>query len=773
MSSTRTQNLGYPRIGEKRELKRALETFWRGQLSEGALVEQAKKLRAHNWLKQKQAGVDLIPSNDFSLYDHVLDMCALVGAVPPRFNWAADLVDLSTYFKMARGGYTPDGSPVAAMEMTKWFDTNYHYLVPELSEVTSFRLSSTKPFDEFKEALSLGIKTKPVLLGPVSFLHLGKARGSAKFDTLILLDTLLHVYCEILQRLAESGAEYVQLDEPVFALDLNHEQQTQLYRAYERLNETAPLLKLIVTTYFGELRDNIDLFARLPVAGLHFDAVRGASEIDALASKLSNQTLISLGVVDGRNVWRNDFARSLECLHKFERRVGPDRLVVAPSCSLLHSPVTLSSEHAIDPELKSWLAFADEKLTEVVQLAELLHGKGDASVLETNQRAQSTRRTSARIHNAAVTGRLKEIASAKFERQSPFEERKQKQRARLKLPILPTTTIGSFPQTEDLRAIRSRFRKGAVSVAQYDQFLEHKIAECVKVQEELDLDVLVHGEFERTDMAEYFGEQLAGFAFTENGWVQSYGSRCVKPPIIFGDVSRPGPMTVRWSRFAQSITKRPMKGMLTGPVTILQWSFVRDDQPRSQTALQIALALRDEVLDLETAGLPIIQIDEPALREGLPLRHSDWQAYLDWAVKAFRLTASGVKDSTQIHTHMCYSEFNDIMPAVAALDSDVISIETSRSAMELLDAFIDFRYPADIGPGVWDIHSPRVPLAAEMKALIEKALTVLSPEQVWVNPDCGLKTRRWEEVKPALKNLVSAAKEVRRKHALSGRTVND
>jgi 5-methyltetrahydropteroyltriglutamate--homocysteine methyltransferase len=773
MSSTRTQNLGYPRIGEKRELKRALETFWRGQMSEDALVEQAKKLRAHNWLKQKQAGVDLIPSNDFSLYDHVLDMCALVGAVPPRFNWAADLVDLSTYFKMARGGYTPDGSPVAAMEMTKWFDTNYHYLVPELSEATSFRLSSTKPFDEFKEALSLGIKTKPVLLGPVSFLHLGKARGSAKFDTLILLEPLLHVYCEILQRFAEAGAEYVQLDEPVFALDLNDEQQTQLYRAYERLNEAAPLLKLMVTTYFGELRDNIDLFVRLPVAGLHFDAVRGAVEIDALASKLSNQTLISLGIVDGRNVWRNDFARSLECLHKFERQVGSDRLIVAPSCSLLHSPVTLGSEQAIDPELRSWLAFADEKLTEVVQLAELLHGKSDARVLEANQRARSTRRTSARIHNAAVTGRLKEITSGKFERQSPFEERKQKQRVRLKLPILPTTTIGSFPQTEDLRAIRSRFRKGAVSIEQYDQFLEHKIVECVKLQEELDLDVLVHGEFERTDMAEYFGEQLAGFAFTENGWVQSYGSRCVKPPIIYGDVSRPGPMTVRWSRFAQSITQRPMKGMLTGPVTILQWSFVRDDQPRSQTALQIALALRDEVLDLENAGLPIIQIDEPALREGLPLRHSDWQAYLDWAVKAFRLTASGVKDSTQIHTHMCYSEFNDIMPAVAALDSDVISIETSRSAMELLDAFTDFRYPADIGPGVWDIHSPRVPSTAEMKALIEKALTVLSPDQVWVNPDCGLKTRRWEEVKPALKNLVSAAKEVRKKYALSGRTVND
>ena len=772
MDSIRTQNLGYPRIGEKRELKRALEAFWRGQLTKDALVEQAKKLRAHNWQKQKQAGIDLIPSNDFSLYDHVLDMCALLGAVPPRFKWAADSVDLDTYFNMARGGQTTDGSAAAAMEMTKWFDTNYHYLVPELSVSTSFRLSSTKPFDEFKEALSLGIKTKPVLLGPISFLQLGKVRGSAKFDTLTLLDPLLRVYAEILRRLTELGAEYVQLDEPVFALDLTHEQQTQLYRAYEQLNEAAPLLKLIVATYFGELRDNIDLFARLPVAGVHFDAVRGASEVDVLASKLSAQTILSLGVVDGRNVWRNDFACSLEWLHQAERSVGLDRLIVAPSCSLLHSPVTLNSEHALDSELKDWLAFADEKLTEVVQLADLLQARGDASALATNQRAQSTRRTSPRIHNMAVTHRLKAIVPAKFERQSSFQERKQKQQGRLKLPILPTTTIGSFPQTEDLRAIRSRFRKGAASAEQYDQFLEQKIVECVKLQEELDLDVLVHGEFERTDMVEYFGEQLAGFAFTENGWVQSYGSRCVKPPIIYGDVSRPAPMTIRWSRFAQSISKRPMKGMLTGPVTVLQWSFVRDDQPRSQTALQIALALRDEVLDLENAGLPIIQIDEPALREGLPLRRSDWQTYLDWAVKAFRLTASGVKDSTQIHTHMCYSEFNDIISAVAALDSDVISIETSRSAMELLDAFINFRYPADIGPGVWDIHSPRVPPAAEMRALLERALAVLSPEQIWVNPDCGLKTRRWEEVRPALENLVSAAKELRQKYALSGRTVN-
>jgi 5-methyltetrahydropteroyltriglutamate--homocysteine methyltransferase len=765
MDSIRTQNLGYPRIGEKRELKRAVEAFWRGQLSEHALVEQAKNLRARNWQKQKQNGIDLIPSNDFSFYDHVLDMCALVGAVPSRFKWAGDSVDLGTYFNMARGERTNDGSAAAAMEMTKWFDTNYHYLVPELSDVTSFRLSSMKPFDEFKEALSLGIKTKPVLLGPISFLLLGKARGLAGFDTLALLGALLDVYCEILQTLAELGAEYVQLDEPVFALDLTREQQTQVYRAYERLNEAAPSLKLIVATYFGELRENIDLFVRLPVVALHFDAVRGASEVDALASKLSNRTLLSLGVVDGRNVWRNDFTRSLELLRQAEQRVGPDRLIVAPSCSLLHSPVTLSSEHALDPELKGWLSFADEKLTEVVQLADLFQGGGDASVLETNQRAQLTRRTSARIHDPAVTRRLEEIVSEKFERQSSFDERKQKQQAQLQLPILPTTTIGSFPQTEELRAIRSRFRKGAVSVEQYDQFLEHKIADCVRLQEELDLDVLVHGEFERTDMVEYFGEQLAGFAFTENGWVQSYGSRCVKPPIIYGDVSRPAPMTVRWSRFAQSITKRPMKGMLTGPVTVLQWSFVRDDQPRSQTALQIALALRDEVLDLENAGLPIIQIDEPALREGLPLRHSDWETYLDWAVKAFRLSASGVKDSTQIHTHMCYSEFNDIMPAVSALDSDVISIETSRSAMELLDAFINFRYPADIGPGVWDIHSPRVPSATEMRALLEKALTVLSPEQIWVNPDCGLKTRRWEEIKPALENLVTAAKEVRRNYA--------
>jgi len=757
-----TQNLGYPRIGAKRELKRVVEAFWQGRVDEDQLTAEAARLRALHWQKQRDTGIDLIPSNDFSYYDHVLDTIALVGAVPERFSWSGPTVDRATYFKMARGERkSGSGEPAVAMEMTKWFDTNYHYLVPELHPGMRFQLSSTKPVDEFAEALALGIKTKPVLLGPLTFLLLGKVHDTAGFNPLMLLDSLVEVYTELLRQLAQRGAEWVQLDEPAFALDLTLEQQQALARTYQRLAAAVPSLKLMVTTYFGELRENLETFVSLPVAGLHYDAVRGAAELDALLERFPAGKVLSLGVVDGRNIWRNDFALSLARLRSAVDRLGPDQLIVAPSCSLLHSPVTLEHEPALDAELKTWLAFADEKLAEVVHLARLTTGRGDTAALRANQLAHEDRRQSQRIHNPAVKQRVAGVKPGDGERVSAFAQRKVKQQARLQLPPLPTTTIGSFPQTDAVRTARARFKKGELSPADYEAFLKAEIERCVAFQESSGLDVLVHGEFERTDMVEYFGEYFAGFAFSENGWVQSYGSRCVKPPIIFGDVSRPAPITVEWSRYAQSLTRKPMKGMLTGPITILQWSFVRDDQPRSTTAQQIALALRDEVLDLEAAGLAVIQIDEPALREGLPLRRADWVLYLNWAVNAFRLSAGGVRDDTQIHTHMCYAEFNDIIESVAALDADVISIETSRSQMDLLQAFVDFRYPADIGPGVWDIHSPRVPSADEMEALLRKALVVLSPDQVWVNPDCGLKTRGWAEVGPAIENLVAAARRLR------------
>ncbi|MGB8354982.1 MAG: 5-methyltetrahydropteroyltriglutamate--homocysteine S-methyltransferase [Chthoniobacteraceae bacterium] len=770
MKNIQTQNLGYPRIGEKRELKRAVEAFWQARLTEDELHAEAKRLRAYHWLKQREAGIDLIPSNDFSYYDQMLDTCALTGAVPARFGENGGKIDLATYFKMARGERAEDHGcacghvPAMAMEMTKWFDTNYHYLVPELHPGMKFRLSSSKPFDEFSEALALGIRTKPVLIGPVTFLLLGKAKETANFDPLTLLDGLLPVYIEALHKLAALGAEWVQLDEPAMALDLTFEQRIALVQTYQRLASAVPQLKLMVASYFGELRENLTAFVSLPVAGLHFDAVRGEAELDALLKNFPAGKMLSLGVVDGRNVWRNDFEHSLGLLRKAVNVLGAERLVVAPSCSLLHSPATLSNEHAIDAGLKSWLAFADEKLAEVVQLSRLAGDHGNDTALAAfteNQAANNARRNSALIHNPVVKQRAASVQAADASRSAPFAVRKEKQQARLKLPLLPTTTIGSFPQTNEVRTARARFKKGEIDAQEYENFLEAETRRCVEFQEETGIDVLVHGEFERNDMVEYFGEQLDGFAFTENGWVQSYGSRCVKPPLIFGDVSRPAPMTVRWAKYAQSLTSRPMKGMLTGPVTVLQWSFVRNDQPRSETARQIALALRDEVVDLEAAGLAVIQIDEPALREGLPLRRADWPAYLTWGVNAFQLTAAGVRDETQIHTHMCYCEFNDIMQSIADLDADVISIETSRSAMELLEAFVDFRYPADIGPGVWDIHSPRVPSAEEMEALLQKALAVIPAAQIWVNPDCGLKTRRWEEVAPALKNLVQAAKRLR------------
>jgi 5-methyltetrahydropteroyltriglutamate--homocysteine methyltransferase len=783
-----THTLGYPRIGEKRELKKATEAYWQGRLPRAELERVGQSLRRQNWLTQQRAGVDLIPSNDFSFYDQMLDLTCLVGNVPARFGWKGGEVDLDTRFAIARGvrpgaAATTHPTPACecgtehpaatfASEMTKWFDTNYHYIVPEFEAGTQFRLSSTKIFSEFSEALVLGIKTKPVLIGPVTYLTLGKtleatSQPNHRFD---LLERLLPIYIQALQKLAALGAEWVQLDEPVFSLDLTAEHHAALTTTYATLAAAAPGLKLLVANYFGGLGGNLPCFVRLPVQALHVDLTRAPEELDQLVRELPGSKMLSLGVVDGRNIWRNDFTATLPLLQKALAVLGAERVLVAPSCSLQHVPVTLRQETKLDAEFKSWLAFAEEKLGEVVTLRNLALGISEPEALAANHHAAASRRASRRIHQPAVKDRAARVSAADLCRASAFPSRQARQRARLPLPLFPTTTIGSFPQTEAVRAARAKWKKGELSAADYETFLEREITQCVRFQEKAGLDLLVHGEFERNDMVEYFGEQLDGFAFTENGWVQSYGSRYVKPPIIYGDVARPRPMTVRWSAFAQSLTRLPMKGMLTGPITMLQWSFVRDDQPRRDTAFQIALALRDEVLDLEQTGLSAIQIDEPALREGLPLRRADWKHYLNWSVDAFRLSAAGVQDGTQIHTHMCYAEFNDIIEAITRLDADVITIETSRSNMELLRAFADFRYPNEIGPGVYDIHSPRVPGVGEMENLLAKAAQVLPVKNLWVNPDCGLKTRAWAEVVPALMNLVQCARALRQRHTAAPTT---
>jgi 5-methyltetrahydropteroyltriglutamate--homocysteine methyltransferase len=760
MNEIKTKVLGYPRIGQDRQLKKATESYWKGEISLEALKQTGAQIRKDNWLKQKKAGIDYIPSNDFSFYDQMLDMTCLLGNVPARFQWDGKSIDLDTLFFMARGlrpGATAKPTTTAC-EMTKWFDTNYHYLVPEFSSSTKFTLSASKVFDEFKEAKDLGVVTCPVLIGPVTYLLLGK--GPAGFDSLSLLNGLLPVYEDILKRLSALGAEWIQIDEPVLSLDLTALQLEAIKKTYERLSKASGA-KLMVASYFGELRSNVQVFAQLPVAALHIDAVRAAGEVVGIARSIGSQKLLSVGVIDGRNIWKNDFTTSLEVLKKVKSIIGAGRLIVSPSCSLVHVPLSLAHESKLDAQLKNWMAFADEKLQELTQLRGLLEGTASKDVLTANSQAISLRRQSKRIHQDAVAKRVKSVGPKDLNRASAFPERRSLQIKRLNLPLFPTTTIGSFPQTTEVRNLRAQWKKNTIDAKQYEAEMEAEIKKCVEFQHEIGIDMLVHGEFERNDMVEYFGEQLEGFVFTANGWVQSYGSRYVKPPIIFGDVHRPKPMTVRWSAFAQTLTKKPMKGMLTGPVTISQWSFVRDDQPRSQTVQQIALAIRDEVLDLEKAGIAAIQIDEPALREGLPLRKQDWPAYLRWAVDAFRLSCGGVKNETQIHTHMCYAQFNDIIEAIADMDADVISIETSRSNMELLGAFESFRYPNEIGPGVYDIHSPRVPETAEMVDLLVKASRVLPAEHIWVNPDCGLKTRQWPEVKQALKNMVAAALQMR------------
>ncbi|AWL09443.1 5-methyltetrahydropteroyltriglutamate--homocysteine S-methyltransferase [Aquirufa nivalisilvae] len=765
-----THNLGYPRIGSQRELKKASEQYWSGKIPVQQLLQTGSTIRQQNWQIQKNAGIDLIPCNDFSFYDQVLDTSLMVGAIPGRYQsllHEKKLSEIDLLFAMARG-YQKDDYDVTAMEMTKWFDTNYHYLVPEFVVNQKFTLYSTKVLNEFLEAKEYGINAKPVLLGPVSYLLLGKEK-EAGFHRISLIENLLPIYFEILNKLVEVGVNYVQFDEPCLSLNLNKFEQEAISTTYQEISNRFPDLHIILASYFECYGQNLQTVLNLPVQTLHLDLVRCPAQLDDILQTdfVRSKNKLSLGLVDGRNIWKNDFQQSLSIINKAIEKIGADRIWIAPSCSLIHSPCDLdleTNDTVLTPEIKQWLSFAKQKIDEVVILKQLAIGENPTIAnlkFNENKIANESRKTSLLIHNEKVKERVVSISEKDAQRINDFSIRKTKQHEVLQLPIFPTTTIGSFPQTAEVRTWRAKFKKGELSQEQYDALIAKETTEAIKWQEEIGLDVLVHGEFERNDMVEYFGEQLDGFTFSKNGWVQSYGSRCVKPPIIYGDVSRPLPMTVKWTSYAQSLTKKWVKGMLTGPVTILQWSFVRNDQPRSETCTQIALAIRDEVVDLEKEGIKIIQIDEPAIREGLPLRDENWQEYLRWAVRAFRISASGVKNDTQIHTHMCYSEFNDIIQNIADMDADVITIECSRSQMDLLDAFAKFKYPNEIGPGVYDIHSPRVPSKDEMITLMEKAKGVLPSENLWVNPDCGLKTRGWDETKLALIEMVNAAKALR------------
>ncbi|HEU4622001.1 MAG TPA: 5-methyltetrahydropteroyltriglutamate--homocysteine S-methyltransferase [Burkholderiaceae bacterium] len=759
---TTTHTPGFPRIGARRELKFGLESYWKGQSSREQLESLGAELRKRHW--SYQAGMDFVPVGDFAFYDHMLDMSFTLGNLPERAQgFHGDALD--NYFRIARGrsAHADDShadccKPIAAGEMTKWFDTNYHYIVPEFNAATQFKLDASRLIKQLAEARALGVNPKPVIVGPVTYLALGKAKDDS--SKLALLARLLPVYAALLETLADHGVQWVQIDEPLLATELDADWQHAFHEAYHHLKTSR--VKLLLTTYFGRLGENQYLVANLPVAGLHIDAINGHDDIKPLLNLLSPLKVLSLGVINGRNIWKTDLNATLDWLEPLSERLG-DRLWIAPSCSLLHVPIDLSIEHQLDEDVKSWLAFALQKLDELQVLANALkYGRHVVHAeLAANQVAINARRRSPRVNNATVKAALATLNASLGQRRSAYAHRAVKQAAVLKLPTYPTTTIGSFPQTAEIRHARSEFKAGRLDGAQYRAAMRAEIERSVREQEALGLDVLVHGEAERNDMVEYFGEQLEGYAFSQFGWVQSYGSRCVKPPILFGDIRRPKPMTVEWTQYAQSLTQRPMKGMLTGPVTMLNWSFVRDDQPRSVSCFQLALAIRHEVLDLEQAGVRVIQIDEAALREGLPLRKSEWKDYLDWAVESFRIAANGVRDETQIHTHMCYSEFNDIIESIAAMDADVITIETSRSDMELLDAFKHFRYPNEIGPGVYDIHSPNIPSSEDIVQLMKKAAERVPAQRLWVNPDCGLKTRQWAEVIPALANMVSAAKALR------------
>ncbi|KAF1975985.1 cobalamin-independent methionine synthase [Bimuria novae-zelandiae CBS 107.79] len=759
--------LGFPRMGANRDLKKANEAYWADKLSRDELIKEAKRLRLAHWQIQKDAGVDVIPSNDFAFYDHLLDHIQLFNAIPERYS-KNKLDPLDEYFAMGRG-HQKDGVDVPALEMVKWFDSNYHYVKPTLQDNQTFTLSSDpKPIREFLEAKEAGIATRPVLVGPVSFLHLGKADRGQSVDPISLLNKLVPVYVELLKKLKEAGAETVQIDEPVLVQDLPQKVKDAFKPAYEALTASG-LPKIVLATYFGDVVHNFDVFPSLQsVYGIHVDLVRNPEQLEAVAGKLGSSQILSAGVVDGRNIWKTNFKRAIEIVETAIQKLGKDRVIVATSSSLLHTPHSLEAEKKLDPEVADWFSFAVQKVSEVTVIAKAVTD-GPAAVreaLESNAKSMESRATSKRTNNKAVKDRQAAVKPQDHERQSPFPQRLAAQKTHLKLPIFPTTTIGSFPQTKEIRVQRNKFTKGEITAEEYERFIEKEIEEVVRIQEELDLDVLVHGEPERNDMVQYFGERLDGYTFTTNGWVQSYGSRCVRPPIVVGDISRPAAMTVKESKYAASISKKPMKGMLTGPITCLRWSFPRDDVHQSVQAQQLALAIRDEVVDLEAAGVFVIQIDEPALREGLPLRAGEErEKYLSWAVDAFKLSAAGIKDSTQIHSHFCYSEFQDFFHAIAALDADVLSIENSKSDAKLLKVFEDKEYPRHIGPGVYDIHSPRVPAEQEMKDRIGEMLQWLKPEQLWINPDCGLKTRQWKETKAALTNMVNAAKFFREQHA--------
>ncbi|POS73501.1 Cobalamin-independent synthase [Diaporthe helianthi] len=759
--------LGFPRMGLNRDLKKATEAYWGGKISQDELLAEAKRLRLAHWKIQKDAGVDVIPSNDFALYDQVLSHIQDFGAVPERYA-GSKLNRVDEYFAMGRG-HQKDGVDVPALEMVKWFDSNYHYVKPTLQDNQTFKLASEpKAVVEYKEAKEAGIETRPVLVGPVSFLHLGKADRGQNVDPIDLLDKLVPVYEELLTQLKQAGASTVQIDEPILVLDLPSKAKTAFKPTYEKLASLGDKIpNLVFTTYFGDIVHNLDAVPK-DVYAVHVDLVRNPEQLDTVVGALGPKTILSAGVVDGRNIWKTNFKRAIEIVESATQKLGAERVIVATSSSLLHTPHTLASEKKLDPEIADWFSFASEKAVEVAIIAKAVTD-GPAAVreqLEANAMSIQARATSTRTNDPKVKDRQSKITKADYNRKSEFPQRIAQQQKKLNLPLFPTTTIGSFPQTKEIRASRQKLTKGEISTAEYDKFIEQEIEANVKIQEELGLDVFVHGEPERNDMVQFFGERLDGYAFTTHAWVQSYGSRCVRPPIIVGDISRPAPMTVKESKYAVSVSKKPMKGMLTGPVTCLRWSFPRDDVHQSVQAEQLALALRDEVVDLEKAGIDVIQVDEPALREGLPLRSGkEREAYLDWAVKAFRLSTTGVEDATQIHSHFCYSEFQDFFHAIAALDADVLSIENSKSDAKLLKVFVDSAYPRHIGPGVYDIHSPRVPSEQEIKDRIEEMLQFLKPEQLWIDPDCGLKTRQWKETKEALANMVSAAKFFRAKYA--------
>ncbi|MDR0703893.1 MAG: 5-methyltetrahydropteroyltriglutamate--homocysteine S-methyltransferase [Planctomycetaceae bacterium] len=758
VNTLKSHCLGFPRIGSNRELKKVTESYWKNLISLDELLAAAEELKQKNWQTQKNAGLSHVATGDFSFYDHILDTTIMLGAIPPRFtancNTQKNCSEIDLAFRMARGDVRQN---IPAMQMMKWFDTNYHYIVPEFSSQILLPHRSCGIVRDTKTAAQLGFSPKPVLVGPMTYLALSKNFGN--FDRWQLLDNVIEIYQSVLHELSES-ADWIQLDEPILCTDLSNETKNTFQKTYQKLNDNLKNSKILLATYFGTLDENLELALSSGCAGLHLDLVRGNSQLDSVAKRLPPEMIFSAGVVDGRNIWRTDLSSALGKLWKIQAEIGRERVVIASSCSLLHCPVDLNNETKIDSELKNWMAFSVQKCDEIVLLSDLLDGKVSEKILEENVQLIQQRKTSPRVVDEKVQKRCVSVQPEMFRRNENYSERKKLQQ-HLNLPLLPTTTIGSFPQTNEIRETRRKFRNGEITQTQYESFMQNIITDVVRKQEELGLDVLVHGEPERNDMVEYFGEQLNGFCFSENGWVQSYGNRYVKPPIIFGDISRKQPMTVAWIKFAQSQTAKPMKGMLTGPVTILCWSFVRDDIPRAEVCRQIALAIRDEVADLENAGIKIIQIDEAALREGLPLRKRDADDYLTWATDAFCLASSGADSRTQIHTHICYSEVNSIIRWLARMDADVISIESSRSGMKILEVFQEFEYPNEIGPGVYDIHSPRVPSKDEIIGLLKKALQYIPKERLWVNPDCGLKTREWNETLESLKNMIEAVLHLR------------